>query len=162
MSKARRENMKWFGRLLVLAVAASLSGGLLAAAEEKKAAKEESSFGVLKAPDAAEARAQAEKWLKETAKKGDAATLEKFRGVWSSDRALVDKVADTLALGNADAAKLLAEVRNPASPAPLEVPAVLKDTKVPAFFRANLGLAYARALTGRRVYEEALETFACL
>jgi len=155
--------MNWCGRLLALALATSLLGGSLLADTGKKAPKkEESSFGLLKSPSAEEARAQAEKWLKETAKKSDAATQEKFKAIWASDRALVDKVADTLALGNADAAKLLVEVRNPESAAPLAVPSLLKDTKVPAFFRANLGLAYAKALTLRRVYEEALETFAAV
>jgi len=37
------------------------------------------------------------------------------------------------------------------------VPALLKDAKRPAFFRANLALAYGKALTLRKVYEEALE-----
>jgi hypothetical protein len=37
------------------------------------------------------------------------------------------------------------------------VPALLKDTKRPVFYRANLTLAYARALSQRRVYEDALE-----
>jgi tetratricopeptide (TPR) repeat protein len=39
------------------------------------------------------------------------------------------------------------------------VPNLVKDQKLPAFFRANLGLAYAKALTGRKVYDEALEAF---
>src|SRR5208283_3624291 len=40
---------------------------------------------------------------------------------------------------------------------PKEVPSLLKDTKLNAFFRANLATAYAKALTSKRVYEEALE-----
>jgi len=151
----------WF---LAAALAALLgvSGSALADPGKKAPKKEESSFGLLKTPNADEARAQAETWLKETAKKTDVASQEKFRSIWSSDRALTDKVADTLALGNPEAAKLLADVRNPESPAPVEVPALFKDTKVPAFFRSNLGLAYAKALTARRVFEEALDTFAAL
>src|SRR5262249_46829077 len=62
--------------------------------------------------------------------------------------------------GDATAARLLAEARDANAPAPTEVPAVLKDTKKPAFLRANLALAYAKALAGRKVYEEALESFA--
>ena len=34
----------------------------------------------------------------------------------------------------------------------------MQDTTKPAFFRANLALAYAKALSNRKVYEEALET----
>jgi hypothetical protein len=38
------------------------------------------------------------------------------------------------------------------------VPALLKNEKLPVFFRANLGLAYARALSNRRIHDEALGT----
>jgi hypothetical protein len=37
------------------------------------------------------------------------------------------------------------------------VPDLIKDLKLPVFFRANLAVAYAKALSGRKVYEEALE-----
>src|SRR5207244_4397235 len=47
----------------------------------------------------------------------------------------------------------------PAAPAPKEVPELLKNAKAPAFFRNNLALAYGKALSGRRVFEEALEAF---
>jgi hypothetical protein len=85
------------------------------------------------------------------------AVQKAFADVWAGDRAVLDKVADTLALGSPEARKLLDEARDPASAAPTEVPALVKDRKLPAFFRANLALAYAKALSGRRVYEEALE-----
>jgi hypothetical protein len=38
------------------------------------------------------------------------------------------------------------------------VPEIVADAKQPAFFRANLAVAYARALSNRRIYEEALAT----
>jgi len=117
---------------------------------------------MLKAPSVEEARKQAETWLKKSARKSDAATLAQFKALWEADRPLIDKVAATLVLGNADAGKLLEEGRNPDAPAPLEVPALLKDEKNSAFFRSNLALAYAKALTTRRVYEEALEILATL
>jgi hypothetical protein len=126
----------------------------------KKPAKEESSFGALKSADAAEARKQAEAWLKSV--KADAATLAKFKTVWDADRPLLDKVCSTLALGDADAAKLLADVRDDSAAAPTEIPAVLKDMKKPAFYRNNLALAYAKSLTLRKVYEEALDAFAAV
>jgi len=146
-------------------VVAALGGLLIgspASAETKKApVKDESSFGALKSVSPEEARKQAEAWLKETAKKTDAASVASFKTIWdNADRPLIDKVSETLALGNADAAKLLKEARDPDGPAPTEVPALLKDTKVPTFQRANLALAYAKALTTRKVYEEALDTFA--
>jgi len=71
-------------------------------------------------------------------------------------------VTDTLALGNTDAAKLLAEARDPGTAAPKEVPSLIRDTKLPGYFRANLALAYAKALSNRRVYEEALDALAAV
>ena len=143
-------------RLLILALAAALLGtGPLAAA------KEESSFGVLKAPSAEEARRQAADWLK-SAGKTDPASQKTFQEVWDSDRPLLDKVAKTLALGSPEAAKLLAEAADPDAPAPTAVPALIRDKERPAFFRANLALAYGRALTSRKVYEEALEALAAV
>jgi len=146
--------MRWFpvaAALLVLA-------GPALADSDKKSKKEDSSFGSLRPSDAAEAQKQAAAWLKSV--KDDATTQAKFKEIWESDRPVIDKVAATLSLGDADAAKLLAEARDADAQAPTEVPAVLKDRKRPAFYRANLALAYAKALTLRRVYEEALEAFA--
>ena len=37
------------------------------------------------------------------------------------------------------------------------MPTLLKDAKAPTFFRANLALAFAKALTQRKVYEESLD-----
>jgi hypothetical protein len=127
----------------------------------KKPVKEESSFGALRSVDPGEAQKQAEAWLK-SAGKTDADSLEKFKEAWAGDRPLLDKVSATLVLGSPEAAKLLAEARDPDAPAPTEVPALLRDARKPAFFRANLTLAYARALTTRKVYEEALEAFAAV
>jgi hypothetical protein len=126
----------------------------------KPTKKDESSFGALKSADAAEARSQAEAWLKSV--KTDDATLTKFKAIWDADRPLIDKVASTLALGDADAAKLLAEARDGDAAAPTEVPAAIKDKKKSAFYRNNLALAYAKALTLRKVYEEALDAFAAV
>src|SRR5439155_382155 len=57
----------------------------------------------------------------------------------------------------AEAAKLLSEARDFSKPAPTAVPDVLKDSKKPAFYRANLALAFAKAHSNRRIYEETLE-----
>ncbi len=130
-------------------------GGAALADTGKKPAKEDSSFGALKAPDLNEVRAQAEAWLKSV--KPDAATQAKFKTIWQADRPVLDKIASTLVLGDPTAAKLLAEARDADTPAPTEVPAVLKDKKKSPFFRSNLALAYGKALTSRKVYEEALE-----
>jgi hypothetical protein len=60
-------------------------------------------------------------------------------------------------LGDPAAQKLLEEIRAPETPAPTTVPPLLKDGSKPVFFRANLSLAYARLLSQRRIYEEALD-----
>jgi len=146
---------RWFS-VPVLAASLLVGGAGLALADGDKKPSKEISFGTLRATDADAAQAQALAWLKEVGKT-DAATQTASADVWKSDRTVLDKVADTLALGNADARKLLDEARDPKSAAPTEVPSLLKDKKLPAFFRANLALAYGKALSNRRVYEEALE-----
>jgi len=144
----------WFlaGALLVC------TSSLALADDAKKPKRDESSFGSLKVPDAAEVRKQAEAWLASMGK-ADAA---KMKSIWDADRSVLDKVAATLALGDTGAAKLLADARDNDTPAPITVPALLRDAKKPAFFRNNLALAYGKALTGRKIYEEALESFALL
>jgi len=144
--------------LAALAGSAMLLSGLSvwAADAPKKPAKELVSFGTLQSPSLEAARAQALDWFKK-AGKTDEASLQKFEALWKSDRTLIEKVTETVVLGDANAAKLLAQVRDPKNPAPTSVPAILKDTKVDPFLRANLGLAYARELANRRVFDECLE-----
>jgi hypothetical protein len=118
-------------------------------------------FAALRSPTPEEARAQALDWLKSTGQL-DAATLDAFNAIWKGDKTLLDRTADTLALGDATARDLLIEARDPKAAAPIEVPAAIKDTKRPAFYRANLALAYARSLSARRIHEEALQTLVCV
>lgn len=124
----------------------------------KGAKPQPASFATLKEPTLGAARAQALDWLK-SVNKGDENTLKEFNTLWSADvdRPLLERVTATLILGDADAAKLMTEARDPASPAPTEVPAVIKDAKRPVFYRANLGLAFARIMSNRRVFEESLD-----
>ncbi len=143
------------------AVVAALCGALLCAApaladEARRPSKEGASFGTLRTADPQAVRAQAEAWLKE-AGQADLGTQKAFAAIWAGDRTVLDKVSDTLCLVSPEAKKLLDEARDPQCAAPTEVPALVKDKKLPAFFRANLALAYAKALSGRRIYEEALE-----
>ena len=147
--------MYWRGSTLTAAAVLLLAGSAFA----DKSRKDESSFGSLRAPDAAEVRKKADAWLVAVGK-ADAATSAKAKVIWEADRPLIDKVSATIALGDADAAKLMAEARDDSKPAPVEVPALLKDKTKPAFYRANLALAYGKALTTRKVYEEALEALA--
>lgn len=144
--------------IVALTCAAPLLGMSPALARaETTPAQEQPSLGTLRAPSLEKARSQALNWLKGTGKT-DPATMKAFEALWSqSGRPVLDLVAETFALGNPEASKLLAEARNPLVPAPITVPDLLKNEKQPAFFRANLGLAYAKALSNRRVYEESLE-----
>src|SRR5262249_29192216 len=131
-----------------------LGTSTLSRADKKK---DVATFGELEGLSLQDAQAKAQAWLKQVGKT-DAQTQQKFAVIWNekSDRCILDRVADTLALGDAAAAKLLADARNPKVIVPMEVPAALKDKKQPVFFRANLALAYAKALSNRRVFDEGL------
>ena len=145
----------WMRRTAAVALTAALCGGSLLAADVEK--KTTPAFGVLQAVAPEAAKAQALDWLK-SAGKADDASAKAFDAVWAADRPLLDKLADTFALGNADAARLLADARNPDAAAPLEAPALVSDAKQSAFFRANFALVYAKALSNRHVHEQVLDT----
>jgi len=142
-----------------LFAAAVLSTGLAAfdatpafAAEPAK--KPDFGFSTLKAATPEAAKAKAEAWLK-SVNKFDATAFNK---VWADEsKSVLDRTADALALGNTEAAALLANVRKIDAPAPAEVPAILKDAKQDAFFRTNLALAFAKSAASKKVYEEALD-----
>jgi hypothetical protein len=115
-------------------------------------------FGALDALNAPAAKAKLAAWLKEVGK-SDAATLAKLDAIWKDNqRTVLDRAADSFALGDPLAAQLLTEARDPGAPAPVVLPAVFKNEKQSSFYRANLALIYARSLVNRRVYEEALAT----
>jgi hypothetical protein len=131
---------------LVLATAPAL------AAEPAK--KPTFGFSTLKAVSPDVAKAKAEAWLKSIGKFDEAA----FNAIWANEkRTVLDRTADSMALGNTEAAALLENVRKIGAPAPAEVPGILKDEKQDPFFRTNVALAFAKAAANKRVYEEALE-----
>jgi hypothetical protein len=137
--------------------AAVLSTGLAAVdATPVVAAEKQPMFGfsTLKTSTPAAAKAKAEAWLKSVGKFEQAA----FDKVWADEsRTVLDRTADSLALGNTEAAAILANVRKHDAPAPAETPALLKDAKLDSFFRTNMVLAFAKAAASKKVYEEALE-----
>ena len=137
----------WIAVLLFF-IAANVS-----AAQDKRA-----TFGALESTSPEAAKAKLAAWLKEVGK-ADPATAQKLDAIWKEEqRSVLDRAADSFALGDAVAANVIKEARDPQAPAPVVLPAVFKNEKVSAFYRANLGLIYARALINRRVYEEALDT----
>jgi hypothetical protein len=148
---------KWY--LSALAISALTLNGLAVSAADapKQPARDSVTFGTLQSPNPETAKTQALEWLK-AAGKTDADSLKNFETIWSSDVTLLDKVSATLTLGDANAARLLAEARDPQSSAPTTVPAILKDSKVNSYLRDNLALAYSKALISRRIFEDALES----
>jgi hypothetical protein len=137
--------------LLAAAAAAGLAAPAGAADPVKKP---EFGFSTLKAATPEAAKAKAEAWLKAAGKFDQAA----FDKVWADEsRTVLDRTADALALGNSEAAALLALARKADAPAPAETPGLLKDAKQDSFFRTNVALAFAKAAATRKVYEEALE-----
>jgi hypothetical protein len=146
-------------RWLSVAVAVLALVGPVAAAEDRAPARE-ISFGTLASPDLTTAKVQAEAWLKSVGKYDQA----KFEAIWDAkaDTAILDRVTDTLTLGSAEAAKVLAEAKDLTSAPPTEMPALLKPAKKADYLRDNLTLAWAKALSNKRIYEEALEALKTL
>jgi hypothetical protein len=139
--------------LFAIVLALLLYGGGEVLADRNK----EAVFGNLEPMSIQDARTSAGLWLRSTGKT-DPQTMTRFDAIWNQpDRIVLDLVAETLALGSDAAAKLLADARDLKAPPPIKVPDILKEADAPAFFRANLALAYARALSQRRVHEETLD-----
>jgi hypothetical protein len=135
-----------------LALTASMLG--LARTASADDVKTPATFGSLESTPAAQVKAKALAWLKATG--ADATKLSQFESLWAREgRSTLDNLADSFALGNADAAALLKDLRDPAVPPGLGVPSVLKEVKDP-FFRGNFGLIVARMLSNRRAHEECL------
>ncbi len=101
--------------VVVVLGGALLCAGRATADEAKKVPKEIASFGTLRAMPPEAVRSQADEWLRSTGKT-DAATQKAFAELWATDRTVLDKVAETLALGNPDAKTLLAEANDPKMP----------------------------------------------
>jgi hypothetical protein len=141
-----------------LLAAAAVSAGFAVTATPAFAAepakKPSFGFSTMKAATPESAKAKAEAWLKSVGKFDETA----FNKIWADEkRSVLDRTADSLALGNSEAAALLANVRKQDGMAPAELPAFLKDDKQDAFFRTNIALAFAKAAASKKVYEEALE-----
>jgi len=137
--------------LLTVAAAVALGVGSVSANELTRPAR----FGALEGASVDAAKAQAAAWFKAT---GKADQLQaQFDAIWKGDGTPLDMVLRTFELANADAAKIMANARDLGTPAPTAVPAILKDANQTAFFKNNLALGYARALSQRAVHEESLE-----
>jgi len=146
------KNRFWLAALAVAVIGASAVSTLQA--QERRVP---ANFGALETASEEAVKGKALAWFK-GAGNTDAIKLQAFENIWrGTERPVLERLAETFALGDAAAAKLLSDARDLSVPAPIEVPAILKDAKQPMFYRANLGLAYARSLSNRRIHEEALE-----
>ncbi len=111
-------------------------------------------FGTLRTNASDVARAKVKVWL-ESVSKYDA---KAFDAIWADEsRPVFDRTIDALLLGSTEAKAALDAARDQFAPAPTEIPGFLKDPATDGFLKANLATAYAKALGGKRVYEEALE-----
>jgi len=147
--------MKMKLALAGLALSASFVG-LPGAAAADDTKKDMATFGALEAQSREAVQAKALAWLKSA----NAAKADEAQRLWArEDRSVLDNLGDTFALGNADAAKLLNNLRNPNVVPDVGVPALIKDAKDP-FFKANFGLVAARMLSNRRAHEECLAILA--
>jgi hypothetical protein len=146
-------------KIRLLLAATALSTGLSVipvspAIAAEPAKKPTYGFSTLRAATPEAAKAKAEAWLKSNGKFDQAA----FNKIWADEnRTVLDRTADSLALGNTEAAAILADIRKSDAVAPVETPALLLDAKQDAFFRTNMALAFAKAAASKKVYEEALE-----
>jgi len=155
------QGVTFMRRLSGLCLVAVFAAGMAvnAQAAEKKATREEAAFGTLSPASDIAVRLQAANWLKEQGKY-DALRVQ-FEEIWNKkDVTVLDRLTATFELADPAVKKIMDEARDPLAPAPTEVPAILKNTKTPLFFRGNVGMAYAKALTSRKVYEESLEVLA--
>jgi hypothetical protein len=147
--------LSWRSTAAALA-ALTVAAGISAA---EPTGKKLAAFGSLEAANPEAVRAEAQAWLKQTGLKAE--QQKQFQTIWQAgERPVLDRVVDTLML-DPKAARLLVDAHNPLAPAPCSpnaIPALVKDAKQPTFYRANLALAYAKALSNRRIYEEALDT----
>ena len=146
-------------RMFLATAAFSAALAIPATAAENAVKKTAYGFSTLKAASTIEAKAKAEAWLKSVGKFDQAG----FTAIWANEsRSILDRVADTIALGNTEAKSLLEDARKIDTPAAAQVPALLKDAKQDSFLRANLALAFAKHNANKKAYEEALEALSAI
>ncbi len=117
-------------------------------------------------PEAAKVKADVFAWL--DAKKIDAATHTKAETLWSSvpapvgEEELLLRVAQSFALADANAAKLVALCSEPRPRLPLAEQAWLREPSLAPLVAANLRLLYGRWLVHQSLFDEAHEQLAGL
>ncbi len=109
-------------------------------------------FGSLRTMSPEVVKAKVEGFLKAEGKLDQA----KLDGIWTdADRTVLDRTVRSIGLARPDAVKAIADARAVTAPAFTKIPPAIADEK-DAFAKANLAAAFAKALAGKRVYEEAV------
>ncbi len=146
--------MRRFWTVPALMLAVALSGATAQAADDLV---ERGAIGVIKGPTLEQAKLQALAWLQTV--QTEPGVLKQVEAIWDpvAEKTLLDRVVETFTLADPEAKKLIASARDQRAAAPMALPDSLKDAKRSGFYRANLGLAYAREWSIRRVHEEALD-----
>jgi hypothetical protein len=146
--------------LLASLTLTALAGGL-ALGQAPAARPPEAPIGVITAPTLEQAKAETWSWLQ--AAKADPAACQKAEALWQPGEAtLLDRVVGTFVLADAEAARLVAFIPTAPGSAIKEVPAALKDPARPVFYRANLGMYFAKVAVDRKLFEEGYETLKVL
>lgn len=144
---------KWVASLAISAgvCAASFAAEPTKPVEPPKASA--LTFGTLRTmtPDAAKEKVAG--FLKSDGKLDQA----KLDAIWSDgDLTVLDRTVRSLGLARPEALKAIADARSLTAPAFEKIPAAIAGEK-DAFAKANLAAAFAKALAGKRVYEEAVQ-----
>jgi len=109
-------------------------------------------FGTLRTMSPEAVKAKVEGFLKAEGKLDQA----KLDGIWAdADRTVLDRTVQSIGLARPDAVKAIADARAVTAPAFTAIPAAIAG-ETSAFAKANLAAAFAKALAGKRVYEEAV------
>jgi hypothetical protein len=110
-------------------------------------------FGTLRSMPAEVAKAKVADWLKSVNKLDQA----KLDAIWAkTDSTILNLTVESIALGKPEVKAVIDNARDAVATPPTDVPAAIKDEKNP-FVKANVASAFAKALAGKRVYEEALK-----
>jgi len=109
-------------------------------------------FGTLRTASPEAVKAKVEGFLKAEGKLDQA----KLDAIWKdADRTILDRTVQSIGLARPDATKAIADARKVNAPAFTTIPAAIASEKN-EFAKANLAAAFAKALAGKRVYEEAV------
>ena len=109
-------------------------------------------FGSLRTMSPEAVKAKVEGFLRAEGKLDQAA----LDGIWAdADRTVLDRTVQSIGLARPDAVKAIADARAVTAPAFTRIPPAIGDEKN-EFAKANLAAAFAKALAGKRVYEEAV------